>query len=134
MPLKRLIFILFLVLGTTGFAQNPSILSLDEFFEVPSGTIYWIHQSESGLIWVCTESGLFHFDGIQFHRLEIPGSKSRGISIVNEDKHGRLWIQNFSGQIFVFDGQKVETFKDWEAYSETDICKNFSIYDGRELA
>ena len=50
-------------------------------------------QDRDGFIWVCTENGLYRYDGVYFERLGNPqGIGSTTIHTAIEDSAGRLWV------------------------------------------
>ena len=50
-------------------------------------------QDHDGFIWVCTENGLFRYDGVDFERFgKEQGIDSAAIRTVIEDSEGRLWV------------------------------------------
>lgn len=62
-------------------------------------------QDRRGFVYVCTENGLFRFDGHQFQRLGAAnGLRGSYISALHEDAGGRLWVGTRTG-LYLGDGQ-----------------------------
>ncbi len=62
---------------------------------LPDNTVDVIIQTQNGLLWVGTESGLASFDGRRFTpvRLRIPGAAPPGaVSSLVESANGDLWV------------------------------------------
>ena len=67
---------------------------------LPDGTVNAITQTDNGLLWVATESGLASFDGRTFTpvRLRIPGALPPSIvSSLVEGADGDLWVGTDAG-------------------------------------
>lgn len=54
-------------------------------------------QDGHALLWVCTENGLFRFDGFRMRREPLPPESSAGIQGARVDRHGRLWVATEGG-------------------------------------
>jgi diguanylate cyclase (GGDEF)-like protein len=62
-------------------------------------------QDRAGFIWMCTENGLFRYDGTEFRRLgEGEGIEDTEIHGALEDRAGRLWVGT-SHDLYVGDGK-----------------------------
>ncbi len=59
-------------------------------------------QSRRTALWVCTESGLYRFDGQRFQQVALDGARSHAITAMSEDAQGRLWVASFDA-LFVGD-------------------------------
>jgi diguanylate cyclase (GGDEF)-like protein len=63
-------------------------------------------QDREGYIWVCTENGLYRYDGVDFERIgEMQGIDNSTIRAVLEDSSGRLWVGT-SQDLYRSDGLK----------------------------
>src|ERR1700730_9822622 len=52
-----------------------------------------LFQDRAGFVWMCTENGLFRYDGTDFEGLaEDGGAAGRVIRGAVEDSAGRLWV------------------------------------------
>jgi ligand-binding sensor domain-containing protein/two-component sensor histidine kinase len=62
---------------------------------LPQNTIRRIIQTQDGYIWIATDGGLVHFDGISFmvfDKQSTPAIKSNQIRNLYQDREGNLWI------------------------------------------
>ncbi|WP_184408596.1 MULTISPECIES: ligand-binding sensor domain-containing diguanylate cyclase [unclassified Xanthomonas] len=59
-------------------------------------------QTRATLIWVCTESGLYRYNGRVFQQVSLDGLRNEPISAMTEAADGRLWVAGFQ-TLFVGD-------------------------------
>jgi diguanylate cyclase (GGDEF)-like protein len=69
-------------------------------FQQPEGlenlNIHCLVQDHSGLLWLCTENGLYSFDGARVSRvMTYEGRDIPYITAVNEDSSQRLWVSGY---------------------------------------
>jgi serine phosphatase RsbU (regulator of sigma subunit)/streptogramin lyase len=77
-------------------------------YGIPSGFVYTISQSDDGLLWIGTGSGLARFDGYNYYRVQYPDSvDSRNPSVSIRDNTGSIWIGCSDGAIFRTEGNKI---------------------------
>jgi signal transduction histidine kinase/ligand-binding sensor domain-containing protein len=92
-----------LAAGRPAAAMNPAralTQAQHRIWQVPQGlpeaSVYAIHQTRDGYLWLGTQSGLVRFDGLRF--VTIPdadaGDWVRGIA---EDRGGTLWVATDTG-------------------------------------
>lgn len=56
-------------------------------------TVNCLLQDHAGLLWVCTENGLYTFDGATYTRIgAAQGLSDSYIVSIHEDAHGELWV------------------------------------------
>jgi signal transduction histidine kinase/ligand-binding sensor domain-containing protein len=70
---------------------------------LPEATIYSVHQSRDGYLWLGTLTGLVRFDGIRFTRISETGQDAIGrIPVVQlvEDSRGSLWVATDGRGVF----------------------------------
>jgi diguanylate cyclase (GGDEF)-like protein len=73
-------------------------------------------QTGDGSLWVCTESGLYRFDGHQFQQIPLQGQRGHFISDATEDAQRRLWVASFDN-IFVGTGAQLRQLQPEETGS-----------------
>ena len=97
----------FVMLGWVACAQGQAI-SLATFTQgqgLGSLEDNCLLQDRPGFVYVCTENGLFRFDGHAFQRIgAASGLRGNFISALHQDSTDRLWVGTRSG-LYVGDGQ-----------------------------
>ncbi len=63
-------------------------------------------QTGNGSLWVCSESGLYRFDGHRFEQVPLQGQRGHSISAASEDAEHRLWVTTFDA-VYVDDGTQL---------------------------
>jgi len=104
-------------------AQTPQPYPLEVPDDFSVKTIYELKEDKfTGDMWIGTEEGLYRYDGVGFQNYVHPDF-STDLSGVNQDSTGRIWCQNFSGQIFYVKGDSLELFVNHAKYEN-----NFPTY------
>ncbi len=118
-PLKFLLVLItsFWIQQVVG--QSPYYYSLNEENGLPSNEVYQVKQDKRGYIWIACDAGLFRYDGTQFKKYSSRLENARSVSELKFDKLGRLWCQNFSGQIFYVKGDSLQLFLDFSTVFRT---------------
>lgn len=105
MPLLRTVLLGILLQGFTSVAQTPVMQHWTQADGLPSNMVFDIAQDRHGHIWLGHDKGLSRFDGKDFVTFTHPSMSGSAVSNVFEDSLGRIWCQNFIGQVFhVTDG------------------------------
>ncbi len=115
--------ILFFQIGFPSFlfSQEPSYYQYETSNGLPSNEIYDIKQDKIGFLWFGTEAGLVRYDGNEFKLFFCEKSRSNALSYLCEDKFGRMWCSNFSGQILYFEKDTLRLFEPFEKYYKTGL-------------
>ncbi len=74
-------------------------------------------QEPRGTLWICTENGLFRFDGFHFHREPLPAPAGHLIVYALADRLGRLWVETETG---LYLRREVDNALRWSAVSTAD--------------
>ena len=95
--------------------------------------MYEIKQDSKGLLWIGCEAGLVRYDGHKFGLLTNKKNRGPAITCLREDKQGRIWCTNFSGQVFFTSGDSLMLFEPWEKnyksnFAEITIDDNNFLY------
>jgi signal transduction histidine kinase/ligand-binding sensor domain-containing protein len=72
------------------------------------GNVYAMAQTPDGYLWLGTEFGLFHFDGVRFVPWQPPTGQQLPDKNVNSllvTRDGSLWIGTFGGLVILRDGR-----------------------------
>ncbi|GIX50280.1 MAG: GGDEF domain-containing protein [Limisphaera sp.] len=78
---------------------------------LPDRTVTAVWQTRDGYLWVGTPKGLVRFDGVRFRPLSPSGvavDGALGVTVLCEDRRGRLWVGTQSSGLFVWEGEKLE--------------------------
>lgn len=111
---KQLYTILLLMLCKFVAAQSPSFRHYDVSNGLPTNEVYEIKQGRQGFLWIGCDAGLVRYDGNSFRLLSNKKNRGPSISGLREDKNGRIWCINFSGQVFFTEGDSLHLFEPWE--------------------
>jgi ligand-binding sensor domain-containing protein/anti-sigma regulatory factor (Ser/Thr protein kinase) len=96
-----------------GHAQHPYFYSINDDKGLPSNEVYDLVQDDFGFMWIGTNSGLYRYDGTDFTPFKSWEQSSKSVSHLVFDKIGKLWCQNFSGQIFSVESDSLKLELDW---------------------
>jgi hypothetical protein len=114
------------------FAQEPSYIHYDVSNGLPSNEIYSLRQDKKGFLWIGTDAGLVRYDGNSFFLFNNTNSRGASVSGLIEDRNGKMWFNNFSGQIFYAKGDSVYSYQPWEKYYKTQLA-DFTIDNNNDL-
>ncbi len=109
-----LLIILLSFLITFIQAQEPTHYSFNELYDFNEDVIYDIHHDSKGLIWIATGNGLYNFDGQHFKN-HINSNFDVSYGNISEDTEGRIWCQNFKGQLFYINKDSLNIFHDYSS-------------------
>lgn len=102
------------LLCNLSFAQTPAYKHYDVSNGLPTNEVYEIKQDSKGFLWIGCDAGLVRYDGNRFKLLSNKKNRGPAISGLREDKTGRIWCINFSGQVFFTNGDSLQLFEPWE--------------------
>ncbi|MGV3657526.1 MAG: hypothetical protein ACO1NX_06210, partial [Chitinophagaceae bacterium] len=96
-------FIPYIILS---FLCVPSISAQAQHFAAqpvegqPSPEVYDLLKDSKGYLWLAHDKGISRYDGMQFLNFFDPQQNSLSMTDLAEDRQGRIWCHNFTGQIF----------------------------------
>ncbi len=119
--IKYCIIFFLLCAAVNTAAQEPASIHFDISNGLPTNIIFSLKQDRKGFLWIGTTAGLVRYDGSNF--ITIPNLKSRSESVsgLKEDKTGKIWFNNFSGQIFNIVGDSISRFTAWDKYYKNGL-------------
>jgi len=85
-------------------AQDGQIKQIANF---PTKEIYDLHIDRHGFLWIASDFGVARYDGVNYTHFSHPRQISLGCTNLLEDSYGRIWFNNFNGQIFYIDHETV---------------------------
>jgi len=114
---KFLLFIFFFFPGALLLAQDPGHIALTELDGLPSNEVYHVVQDSMGYIWFGTDNGVCRYDGKTFRTFRSPRQKSQPVHNLMVGKEGRIWMGNFSSQIFYLED---DSLYEWQPLLEVE--------------
>lgn len=94
--------------GLNAHSQNPFYIKLDRSNGLHSEEIFDVYQDRRGFIWLATGAGLTRYDGNRFDLIQPDVAYSKAGSEIREDRLGRIWYENFDGQLFYFENEELK--------------------------
>lgn len=101
--------------NTASNAQEPAI---EKIINQPSPEVYDLLKDSKGYLWVAHDQGISRYDGSAFMSLHHPQQSSIAMTDMFEDKRGRIWCHNFSGQIFYIENLQLHLLTDYKYKEE----------------
>jgi signal transduction histidine kinase len=99
-------------------AQTKILQQIPEF---PSTEVYDLLTDSKGFLWIAHNGGISKYDGINFISYSYPLQTSLGASGLFEDKYGRIWFNNFTGQIFYIQNGRMNLLNAYDSRSEPNF-------------
>jgi ligand-binding sensor domain-containing protein len=98
---------IFFIFPANVTAQTPVYKNYTVTDGIPGQTVYFIMQDSKGYLWVTTDAGVSHFDGIHFRNYTTnDGLTDNEVFHVFEDSRSRLWFITFNGKpCYYFNGK-----------------------------
>ncbi len=120
------------VLCKVSFAQTPAYKHYDVSNGLPTNEVYEIKQDSKGFLWIGCDAGLVRYDGNRFKLLSNKKNRGPAISGLREDRSGRIWCVNFSGQVFFTSGDSLQLFEPWgknynKSFADVTIDENNNL-------
>jgi len=104
-------FIITLTVGSFSMlAQDPFARKITFLEGLPTQTIFDMHVSNSGLLYLGTNKGLVSFDGARFKEYNFGNNLGISVHRIQEDHKGTLWCKNFSNQVFYMEDELLKPF------------------------
>ncbi|MDQ3277704.1 MAG: hypothetical protein M3Q06_05230, partial [Bacteroidota bacterium] len=116
--------VLFSFLAAAVAAQEKELVSIPN---QPSPETYDLLKGGKGYIWMAHDLGISRYDGSKFITLNHPGQNSISMTGLIQDKQGRTWCHNFSGQIFYVQNLKLHLldaykYEEEQGFPRITIC------------
>jgi len=118
------ILLLFVCIGLK--AQDSPIQQVPEF---PTKEIYDLHVDKHGFLWIASDFGVARYDGISYVHYSSPLQISLGCTNLLEDNYGRIWFNNFNGQIFYIDHETVTLAESYKYKNEGNFPRMVMFHD-----
>jgi ligand-binding sensor domain-containing protein len=109
--LFTLLLTLCLPLALFGAKSVPYFKQLSNEAGLPSNTIYNLAiNPENQLMFLGTKNGLYSYNGFVFNKIPIVGSRSNALTSILFDAQNRLWVRNFSNQLFYLENDTLRPY------------------------
>ncbi len=106
-----LLFIGLALTYCTSFGQNPFAVQLSRSNGLPSNSVFETFQDSKGFMWFASTAGLTRYDGVEFTTFKCDELTFKAGSCIREDKYGRIWYENFDGNLFYVFNNKLNPLK-----------------------
>jgi signal transduction histidine kinase/ligand-binding sensor domain-containing protein len=84
-----------------------------------STEVYDLLTDSKGFLWIAHDAGISKYDGISFTNFSNPQQASLATTNLLEDKLGRIWFINFTGQIFYIENGHMTLLDAYKSASES---------------
>lgn len=75
---------------------------------LPQNTITAMLQDHEGYMWFGTQDGVCRLDGYKFVTYRSDSRTNTNVTILHEDKDGQIWWQNYIGEFFSLDQERLQ--------------------------
>jgi signal transduction histidine kinase len=99
----------------------------------PTKEIYDLHVDRHGFIWIASDYGVSRYDGVNFTHFSHPRQISLGCTNLLEDGYGRIWFNNFNGQIFYIEHETVTLIESYDYKNEHNFPR-MALFNNQLLA
>ena len=123
----KYVFVLCCFFVSKSIAQEPYLTQLTDEDGLPGMTIYDIFQDKQGYIWIGTDKGLCRYDGETFQYFYNLNQVGTSMTNLMQDGQGRLWCNNFSGQLFYAANDSLYEFTALSAQFKEEPIADFGI-------
>lgn len=93
--------------------------------------VFNLFTDSKGFLWAGHSLGISRYNGKKFTHFNSPKQSSLGLTNICEDKQGRIWCNNFNGQVFYIENETIHLYEPYRANEE--IGFPFIIVYGNEL-
>jgi len=108
-----------LVFSITVGVSQPKILQ--RVPGMPSTEVYDLFTDSKGFLWIAHSMGVSKYDGISFTTYSNPQQSSLKCTGLLEDKYGRIWFNNFTGQIFYIENGRMNLLAAYNGKNEPNF-------------
>lgn len=96
-------------------------VSLQNVDGLPTKEIYNLHVDKKGYLWIAHSLGISRYDGLNFIHFTNPALASLQMTDIVEDRQGRIWCHNFSGQILYIEQGKLKFLESYDYKKENQL-------------
>jgi len=125
--MKRIIFFL-LFIQLQVYGQSIELYPVNG---LSTEIVYNLFSDSKGFLWVGHSLGISRYNGKKFTNFISPKQSSLGLTNICEDKQGRIWCNNFNGQVFYIENENIYLYEPYKA--DQEISFPFIIVYKNEL-
>lgn len=122
--INLIVFLIFVCFGIKAQERQ-----LQQAFDFPSKEIYDLHIDKHGFLWIASDFGVARYDGISCVYFSSPRQISLGCTNLLEDNYGRIWFNDFNGQIFYIDHETVSLAESYDYKNEANYPRMVLFHD-----
>ncbi|CAN5577745.1 hypothetical protein BH11BAC5_BH11BAC5_54670 [soil metagenome] len=100
------------------FVPAKAQVALKKIPGLPTKEIYDLHVDKKGYLWIAHGMGISRFDGLNFIQFANPLITALAMTDIVEDKQGRIWCHNLTGQIFYIEQGKLNLLASYDYKKE----------------
>ncbi|WP_448701865.1 sensor histidine kinase [Mucilaginibacter sp. AW1-3] len=130
MKFRLFVIYIFFIWPVSVFSQT---LPLKEVSGLPTRELYDLLVDKRGFLWVTHDLGITRFDGINFTNFYNQKQTSLSGAGLIEDPQGRIWFNNFTGQIFYIENEKMHLLAGYDYKTEATFPR-LGLYKGQIVA
>jgi len=108
-------------------------IPLKEVAGLPTRELYDLMVDKRGFVWITHDLGITRFDGINFINFYNQKQTSLSGTGLLEDAQGRIWFNNFTGQIFYIENEKMHLLTGYDYKNEATFPR-IALYKGQLVA
>ncbi|HVS90873.1 MAG TPA: ATP-binding protein [Mucilaginibacter sp.] len=108
-------FLLIFCSATNAFPQQKQLINIPG---LPSKEIYDLYTDRKGFLWISHNAGISKYDGISFTTFASPQQSSLSTTGIIEDRFGRIWFNNFTGQILYIENGHMAKLDAYQSANE----------------
>ena len=108
-----------LLLGNPVFAQRLPV----KVNGLPTNELYDLHIDQKGYLWIAHGLGISRYDGLNVTSYTHPAQVSLRTTDIVEDRRGRIWFHNFSGQVFYIENGNIHLLESYDFKGENQNPK-----------
>jgi hypothetical protein len=126
-PLYKTIF--YILVFSAVFFSSASInaqIPIEKIEGLPTKEIYDLHVDKKGYLWIAHGLGISRYDGLNFIHFTNPELADLRMTDIVEDRQGRIWCHNFSGQIFYIERGKLRFLESYD-YKKENLSPRMAL-------
>jgi len=117
--LVKIIGLIFFLLVNNSSVAKAQVIPLSVVPGLAASEIYDLLIDKRGFLWVANDLGVFRYDGLNFVAFSNPNQASLAATGLVEDNQGRIWFNNFSGQIFYIENEVMKLLDSYNFKNES---------------